>query len=244
MAGIFQRSTPHDISNVRALPGVLPLKREDWLHVDDAFADQMALRDALLKTRRDDVLAQSPGAQEAVDELLSFTLSWLAEHGAGYEVSDTKVKRPDGVEIAVEPEDALITLGRLVQEDLCILQRRGDEHVLIAAVVCFPASWTLGQKIGRPLVTIHEPVDSYDDQIARRVQRLFDGVQPDRPLWRFNRLNYADFDLFQPTRRAQPRGAEDTAAFPYLRTERQCILRLPKTSACVFSIHTYVMDGT
>ena len=29
--------------------------------------------------------------------------------------------------------------------------------------------------------------------------------------------------------------------YPYLRSERQCVLRLPETRACVFSIHTYVM---
>jgi hypothetical protein len=34
------------------------------------------------------------------------------------------------------------------------------------------------------------------------------------------------------------------AEYPYLRSERQCVLRLPKTRACVFSIHTYVLART
>ncbi|MCY4290646.1 MAG: DUF3445 domain-containing protein, partial [Roseovarius sp.] len=29
----------------------------------------------------------------------------------------------------------------------------------------------------------------------------------------------------------------------YLRSERQCILRMPKTRACIFSIHTYVLGN-
>jgi hypothetical protein len=56
------------------------------------------------------------------------------------------------------------------------MERRGDEHVLTAAVLCFPASWHLADKIGRPLTTIHVPVKVYDETLARRVQRLFDGV--------------------------------------------------------------------
>jgi hypothetical protein len=33
----------------------------------------------------------------------------------------------------------------------------------------------------------------------------------------------------------------DRARLPSMRSERQCVLRLPETRACVFSIHTYVM---
>ena len=71
----------------------------------------------------------------------------------------------------------LRSIGAVVQQDVCILERRGDEHVLSGDVLCFPASWTLAQKIGKPLIAIHDPVVDYDSAIATRVQRLFDGVQ-------------------------------------------------------------------
>ena len=231
------------MAEARALPGIAPLSPAQWLQVDDAFAGQMAERARLIATQPDAVLAARPGSGPAVADLFSHVLGWLATHGAGYEVGADAVRRPDGMRVTLNrsgPIAMLASLGHLVQEDLCVLQKddRTGEHVLSAAVLCFPASWRLADKVGRPLSAIHVPVPSYDDSIARRVQRLFDGVQPDRPLWRFNRLRYDAPDLHQPVPRAQP---EDGAALGYLRAERQSVLRLPQSRACVFSIHTYVV---
>jgi hypothetical protein len=135
-----------------------------------------------------------------------------------------------------------MTAALLVQEDLCILQKSGDEHVLTAAALCFPASWRLSEKYMRPLIGIHEPVDSYDDNIARRVQRMFDGIRPHRPLWRFNALWYDDPGLFQPRSALAPRDVTDAHTARFLRSERQSLSRLPETDAVVFSIHTFVLD--
>lgn len=238
MTPILQDAIPHDVTAPRPLPGIAPLDMADWLLVDEAFGPQMAERARLLAERRDDVLAVTEGAGPATEELLQFLLDWLRDHGEGYDISAKSVRRPDGVSVPIDRADPMGTLGHLVQEDLCLMERRGEEHVLTAAVLCFPASWRLGEKIGRPLTTIHVPVPAYDDGIARRVQRLFDGVQPGRPLWRFNALAYAEATLHQPRPRARP---AEGGAYPYLRSERQCVLRLPETRACVFSIHTYVM---
>ena len=141
----------------------------------------------------------------------------------------------------MERSNPLATLGRLAQEDFCILQKHGDEHVLTGAVLCFPASWMLSEKFMRPLIGIHEPVDSYDTGIAARVQRLFDGVQVGRPMWRFNALWYAVPDLHHPRSIHNRRKRRTSENAPYLRSERQCILRLPQTRAVIFSIHTYVL---
>ncbi len=134
------------------------------------------------------------------------------------------------------------TLARLVQEDLCLMQRRGDEHVLAGAALCFPASWTLTEKLGRPMVSIHLPVEEYDATLARRVQRLLDGVRDGAPLWRSNALWYDDPALYQPRAENAPRPETPVAAsFGYLRSERQCLVRLPQSNAVAFSIHTYVL---
>lgn len=238
MPVILQDSLPSDMTEWRPLPGIAPLDMATWLRVDEAFVAQMEERARLLGTCRDEVIAVTDGAGPAMDELLQFILDWLDRYGQGYDVFANAVRRPDGVIVPIDRADPMGTLGHLVQEDLCLMEKRGEEHVLTAAVLCFPASWRLAEKIGRPLTEIHVPVPDYDEGIARRVQRLFDGVQPGRPLWRFNALYYADPALHQPRRREQPAG---TAALPYLRSERQSVLRLPRTRACVFSIHTWVV---
>lgn len=241
MTEILQKGLPYDVEAGRSLPGIAPLTLADWLMVDEAFGGQMTERARLLRDQREDVLAVTPEGAAAAQELLEYVLSWLADHAPGYVLRNETVTRPDGVDVRLDQSDPMGTLGHLVQEDMCLMEKQGDEHVLSAAVLCFPASWRLAEKIGRPLTSIHVPVAEYDAGLARRVQRLFDGVQVDRPLWRFNALRYADPKLHQPRSRVQPSVAGG-ADYPYLRSERQCVLRLPKTRACVFSIHTFVID--
>lgn len=224
------------------LPGTGPVDPDDWLRWDDAFAGQMALRDRLIAEHPEAVHALRPQAIPAAQELLDMTLAILAQR-PDYTVTDTSVTRPDGTTVPLDNAAPLLTLGRLVQEDLCILQQSGDEHVLTGAVLCFPASWSLDEKLGRPLTGIHHTVDDYDDNIARRVQRLFDAIRVGHPMVRANCLLYQDAALFQP-RRENARRVPPTGPAPFVRTERQCLLRLPRTGAVVFSIHTTVVART
>lgn len=235
MQAILQNVIPYDVSGAGVLPGIAPTTLAQWLHRDEAFAGQMALRDRLLRTRREQVLALDDGAVAAAGELLDLVVS-LAYPGAG-----DAVTRPDGTMVALDRGDPLATLGRLVQEDFCILQKSRGAHILTGAILCFPASWTLSEKFLRPLGAIHASVPEYTTDIGRRVQRLFDGVRVGRPLWRFNALWYDDPALFQPRREADRRQSPGSATAGYFRSERQCILRLPVSRAVVFSIHTYVV---
>lgn len=221
------------------LPGTGPVDADDWLRTDDAFAAQMALRDRLIAERTDAVHALRTQAIPAAQEILRMALEILRTR-PGYQVGESAVCRPDGVEVAINTDAPLLTLGQLVQEDICLLQARGDEHVMTGAILCFPASWSLDEKIGRPLSGIHQPVAEYSGDIARRVQRLFNAIRPGTPIMRANCLAYADASLFQPRREGQRRERPAPAA-PFLRTERQCLLKLPQTGAVVFTIHTTVV---
>ena len=153
----------------------------------------------------------------------------------GYHTGDGAFIRPDGVNLGGELSD-IEFVGRACQEDFCLLEKQRDQHVLTAAALCFPARWKLAEKLGRPLTGIHVPVAEYDENIARRVQRMFDGLQVGRPIWRANALYFQDPALFQPNK--------PTAFEPpeYFRSEFQVLRRLPETRAIVFSIHTVVLD--
>ena len=217
---------------------MLPCGAEDWIRRDEAFAGQMAERDWLIATLQPLVHALLPEGRAAAAELYVAVLDLLARR-EGYVVGPDRVRRPDGVEVVLDVTAPLVTLGRLVQEDLCLMEKQGDESVLTGAILCFPASWTLAQKIGKPMTGIHRPVHHYDAEIARRVQRLFDMVRLGQPLERYNALVYDDPTLFQPRLEfdKRPYAVERL----YMRSERQCILRLPQTGAVVFSIHTHLV---
>lgn len=237
MTMILHHAMPKDMTDPRALPGVQPVKGA-WLCVDDAYGGQMARRAALLDGQREQVLWYGKDALEPAQELLDEVLGMLPEFG--FVIDCAHVACPDGRRVKVDRADPLGTLGHLVQCDFCLLDKRRSEHVLQAAVLCFPASWMLSEKAGRCLATIHDPVAEYDDGLARRVQRLFDGVRVGQPLWRFNRLGYTDAELFQPRSALERRDAVPVNA-PFIRSERQTILRLAVSGWVVFAIHTYVV---
>ncbi len=234
-------SAPWMAEATRRLPGLQPLVDKDgWLLRDEAYSGQMALRDRLVAERRNDVIAVLPVAEAAVAELHGEVLRILRGRD-GYRWSEGQCLRPDGVEVDLVPDDPLGTLARLVQQDLCVLEKPqgAAEHMLTAAVLCFPASWTLAEKIGRGMLAIHDPVADYDVEMARRVQRVFDHLRVGAPIWRQNAMVYVDPDLFQPRSVDAPR--QDRARGSYLRSELQALMRLPRTGAVVFSIHSYVL---
>jgi dimethylamine monooxygenase subunit A len=242
-APILQDRLPHlpwIDPRTRRLPGILPVEGQDWLRQDEAYGPQMALRDKLVEHRTDAVHALLPEGRAAAEELYGIVLEWLRA-APGFTFEGSHVRRPDGVAVPLDPDRPLLTLGRLVQEDLCLMEAAGPEYRLTGGILCFPASWTLAQKLGRPLTSIHDPVPIYDADIARRVARLFEAIRPDQPLWRMNYLTYDDFVLHQPRREGERRPRPTDHVF--IRCERQCLLRLPVTKAVVFTIHTYVVDA-
>ena len=236
---ILQKKIPYD-TTCPNLPGTRPVSPDEWIICDDAFSQQMALRDQLIETKKDKVLAISDEAQEAAVELLKMTLDFCVSK-LGYKKNVSKIIRPDKVSVEIDLNEPMTFLGRLVQNDFCILQKKDNEHVLTAAALCFPASWTLGEKFLKPLIDIHVPVKAYDDNIAKRVQRLFDGLQINRPVWRFNALYYEDPNLFQPRSVNQPRRKPAPNKVKYFRSERQTIIKLPESGAIIFGIHTFVV---
>jgi len=240
MTAIFQKALPYGEADRRPLPGIQPLDPAAWLIEDDAFAGQMAERARLLGESREKVVGLTPEGEAAAAELLEEVLGYLTPR-PGYEIGAESARRPDGVSVRLDRADPLGTLGQLVQEDLCILEKPegSEEHVLTGAVLCFPSAWTLSQKLGRPLMRIHKPVEEYDESVGRRVQRLFDGVQVGRPLWRFNWLPTDDTSLFRP--KLEFADKIRRPGLPYLRSERQTILRLPRTRAVIFGIHTFLV---
>ena len=240
---VLQKKIPFDVSLKKPLPAIAPLEPSEWLIVDDAYAGQMAERIRLIESQRPEVLALHKSAYKAADELLDTALTFLPRL-PGFTKSTSQVKCPDKRIVDIKKTDPLATLGQIFQNDFCIMQKRGDEHVMTGAILCFPASWSLSEKFMRPLTVIHEPVPEYDENITKRVQRLFDGIKADRPLWRFNALNYTRPELFQPRTRENRRDIprEDEAGF--FRSERQTLMRLPKTHAVIFGIHTFVLAKT
>ena len=230
---IFQNSIPYDWQKVKKLPGVMPLNPHEWIIFDDAYSDQMAERENLLENNND-VIVLDNNSQAAARELLTILLHFLRK-ADDFEVSEKQVITRDKRTVKIDYEKPLMTCGLLVQNDFCLMEKRKGQHVLSAAVLCFPANWRLLEKFMKPLFSIHKNVPEYSSEIEKRVNRIFDGIRVGQPMWRFNLLEYSDPTLYQPYRLSPDQAAS------YIRSERQTFLKLPETGAVVFGIHTFVL---
>lgn len=220
------------------LPGLSPLVPADWLCVDEDYPTQMAERTALIAADTG-VIAALPEAKAAIEEACATVLGWIAADGR-WQVSAHRVGRPDGVTIARDA-GGLPLLGHLIQEDILIMAPAEPEYRLVAGVLCFPSRWRLDEKLGRPLTGIHRPVPFYDAEVAKRVNRVFAGVRVGAPLLRMNWLVHPTDRLHQPLGESERAPAFSTHGDYFLRTERQCLWRLPQTRAVLFSVKTTIL---
>ena len=212
-------------------PGLSPLDMAAWTVRLADYEAQMGYRRELLARAPEIVLGALPDGEEPALELLEMLLAHLG--------------RPRPLTLA-ERFCALTAIGRLVAEDFCLLlpevapDGASGEYRLVAAVLCFPSRWLLSEKLGRPLTIIHEPVPDYDEGLARRVNRVFETLRPDRPLVRVNWLVHPTPELHLAVGIGQKRRPADPSGPLYLRTERQTLVRLPRTGAVAFGIKTSV----
>ncbi len=230
------RYAPYADARQRRKPGLTPLDFSTWIETDDYFADQMAYRERLIAERRAVVFAETENSEPAQSELLE-TLLVNLDARSDYDVSAAEVRRPDGVIVPLRGDPPVLIAGRLAQEDFCILEKGAEEYVLTSAILCFPSRWSLAEKIGHPLTAIHGPVPDYTEDLAKRVNRVFEGVKTGLPLWRANWTVHDHAELHQPSGGWRK---EDGGETLYIRVERQTFVRLPITQAVVFGIRTFI----
>ncbi len=223
-------------------PGLAPLGELPLALAGPDFAAQMAERERLLAAARDTCIAARPEGAEPARELLGHVIAAM-DGREGFALEAGRWRRPDGARVAPDADDPLASLGAMTAEDWCLLSPdpAAGEYRLLAAVLCFPSRWSLAEKLGRPLTAIHAPVPDYDAALARRVNRVFEGLRAGRPVWRVNWLVHPTAELHLPLgegEKAAPRPAR--AERLYLRVERQTLTRLPGTGAVAFGIRTRV----
>jgi hypothetical protein len=149
----------------------------------------------------------------------------------------------------LSPIDPLELAGRLVQEDLCLVQDSNEGPVFTAAVLCFPSRWRLMDKLGKPLAAVHGPVPLYVDKLSGAVDRFMRHLKPGHIVQRLNWSLLDDPALFQPGGKwrvdaAAEITAKNAGSRVFLRVERQTLRRLPVSEAVLFGIrvHVYPLD--
>lgn len=219
---------PLDPNGWRLAMGMRPLNLATWLQVDERREDELALKAALLEHHHETVVATDPAGDEPSRELLAEVKSFLRAYHPRIPLATNSDEHP------------IVQVGRLAQEDFCVLVRE-DAWRLRAASVCFPSRWDLAQKIGTTLDEIHSPVPGYDRELSAPTNSFFDRLRAERSYWRLNWTLLDHPDLFQPEQvRRAPSGE---LADWFFRVERQTLRQLARTNAVVFTIRTYVTSA-
>lgn len=234
---------PYAAGPYRMAMDLTTLPEAAWFEIDSRYPAELAVRRRLLADARGDVFAALPVSDAARAEACDMAVAALTtHHPAWFSRSGNRVRNHlTGEEWDVENLDPLELAGRLVQEDLCIIQ----DGAFTAAVLCFPSRWRLLDKLGKPLADVHEAVPLYADRLASRVYRFMRHLKPGHIASRLNWSLLDDPALFQPTGKWRLDGnAEVTAANAgervFLRVERQTLRRLPVSDAVLFGIRVHV----
>lgn len=239
--------TPWDGSHPAFRIGLTPLGERSWIEVDEQFDFQLGEKRRLLAERRDEVLLAEPGSVAAQEEVLEMVVAELADrHRDTHRRSGSIVTAGAfGVDLDDAALPALERAARLIQEDLVIMMRgtddRGEEGWRLAAgCVCFPSSWVLAEKFGRPLQQVHAHVPQFGPgtKNAVMINRIFDNLRTEIPVIRENWSIYSDDALFHGFRKTGSTAVADEPRF--LRVEIQTLHKLPRTGAILFTIRIHV----
>jgi len=135
------------------------------------------------------------------------------------------------------PLDRCMELGRILEPDYLLLVPDGPQFRLVGACVCFPSSWSLQEKIDRPLNFIHDVVPDLNAQIGSQITRFLFSLKPGNAMlhanWGLSRSG--EFNQ-HPSRKLPRLVAGTTMDEIWLRIERQALVHLPQSNGVLFGI--------
>ena len=246
--------TPYDGTSKPFTIGLKQLDPQDWIEVDETYPAQIAEKERLYASIPDRVFVEEEGTRAAQQEVLDLLRRHLTANakrlfgdGVQREVFEENLRRADRANGTVAP---LRLASTLVQEDLILMRRGDDGWRLTAGALCFPSSWSLAEKFGRPLSEIHAPVPSFSagTRNAELIERMFDKLA--QPVLRYNWSIQSGDALYRPLSNAGrvERATQRPSKFPdgdidvhaFIRVERQTLCKLPGSRDILFTIRIHL----
>jgi hypothetical protein len=214
--------------------GVKPLDVTQWFVRDNEWGPTLAMKQALIDGRRDEVVSYRDDGHEVAQEAGELVLNWLG-----------RTTEKTGIDVLVEAASA-------IPDDLTVLRSipdgEGEQLPFVAGVVCSPSRWRLSEKIGHDMLAVHKPVALYAEHIGAAVDTTLTRLTPEKPVWRSNWTLEDHPALFQPFSPSQPLAEHPSQL--WIRIERETLRRLPRTRGVLFTIRgfqeplsTYVQRG-
>jgi hypothetical protein len=255
--------TPYDGSSKPFNIGLKPLDLAEWIEVDGDLDMYLAEKRRLYETVPDKVFVEETDTREAQREVLDLIEAHLARYhpkliersrgSAGSNAATLRGEARHGEAGTGNGVDTppLRTASLLIQEDLILMRKGENGWRLAAGSLCFPSSWLLTEKFGRPLHEIHAPVPDFGagTRNAELIERMFDKLQGQAVL-RWNWSLQAGNELYLPfshqqridraTNRPSKFSTDEIAAQAFIRVERQTLRKLPVSGDILFTIRIHL----
>lgn len=239
--------------------GIKTLDHNEWLLIEDTYKRITDEREKITQKETEHTVLTTPEAKESVYETYEVCLDYLMKKYPQYfaldekdsmihnKIRDEKLHRdprkyPD-------TETLIRTLARNMEEDFLILMwnEETQEYFLRSGSFAFPSGFDPARKMNLSLKDIHIPVPLYKKTIEKSMDKFFKRMKVGDWVYRLNWGIQSHPHLYAPD--LNHAGEEDviesidpeTLDFNnvFLRVERQCLLRLPRTKSILFTIRTY-----
>lgn len=251
---------PFNASDFNMTMGTQALGTNNLIEVDQHYHDELALKNQLLTHNHQRYFQALPMTEPLQWETLEIILPNIAGSYPQHfsltirdqawtwqnRLLDTTTcfifGNPDSLPLA-----PLDWLGRQLQEDLLILSGTKEQAMpLVAGHLCFPNAWCLDDKMNQPFLAIHHPVPIFQTAVGRPSQLLLERLKPHRPVWRVNwALVTTDQLSLTPDVIQHGKLLHEAITLAnigdncFVRIEKQTLVRLPRTNALLFTVHTY-----
>ena len=136
------------------------------------------------------------------------------------------------------PWQTCLALGQFWETDFLLLKCDADSEIrLYGGCLCFPSSWRLSDKVGKPIEFIHRPVPGLNQSIGQGIHKFLAALKPSTASLRHNWGLSRSPELNHHPDRVLPRlDANVRADEIWLRVEHQALVGLPKSGGILFGI--------
>ncbi|KAK9479458.1 hypothetical protein V1514DRAFT_327964 [Lipomyces japonicus] len=230
---------------------IFKLDINHWLDMDKWYKRYITEHVRVIRETGSDYCDCLPQGEEASEELLQVVVNHLTKRYPNLfkrtEIGVDNLITGESMDLSKPyKEHPLHYIARLAKEDFYLVQRNPDDgkHYLVAAVVPAPGGFfSVKDKIGQHIDTIHTEVPYYEEKLKVSMERWFARMKPNDPVERASWFVCWDHELrcngiFNQSSDGGGVVPESTEFEKYnVRVCRQTLRRLPKTNAIIFSNH-------
>ncbi|CAI5760479.1 unnamed protein product [Candida verbasci] len=229
---------------------------EDWLLIENTYLKNIKVRKSSIENNQSKVLYihEDIKAKLALAEFFQIVCQFLLSRYPKYfklkngiihnliTNESFSINESNSIEI-------LKILGSNIEEDFLIMFKEDEdsEYRVKSSFTGFPAGFDPSINYNKTISYIHKPVPQYN-KLKFSMNKFFNNIKSQNLWVRFNWSIQTHSNLFTFNNHGRPgetmkklnRKDIDFANGCFLRNERQCFIRLPKSNALVMTIRTYL----